>query len=642
MTQGISPAADILGKACDDGEIPFRQLVESVPDYAIFMLDPHGCICSWNRGAQSIKGYSADDVIGRHFSLFYPAEKIAAGWPEHELAMARAHGRFEDEGWRLRKDGSRFWANVVISRIDNPDGSLRGFTKVTRDLTDRREQEERLRRSEERFRLLVEGVRDYAIFMLDTHGRIASWNPGAELIKGYRANEIIGQHFSVFYTPDALAQGWPERELQIALNEGRIEDEGWRVRKDGSRFWASVVITALYDSDGRHVGFAKITRDLTAHRRIRALEDEGQRLTTFLAMLGHELRNPLAPIANAVSIMRLEPSDSATAQHCRDVIERQLGQLTRLVDDLLDVSRITKGKIRLMEQTVDMRTVLGDAVETVDAQAHRRSQSLRVEMPGTPAWVVGDRVRLVQVLSNLLHNAVKFTQPHGKISATLRRLEAQVEVVVRDNGPGIAPERLADIFNPFVQGEQDAARTHGGLGLGLSLVQQLVTLHGGEVSAASSGQPGEGAEFRIRLPSANEPGFAPPASEPLPQVAPRHLLIVDDNRDAADSLRLLLQHAGYRCESVYDANSALDRIRAQAAGTQFDAVIIDLGLPDLNGLELARKLRAELPHAPPMIAVTGYGQAGDMSASHEAGFHAHLTKPLAAEQITHVLRDLFG
>ncbi|MFC5571268.1 PAS domain S-box protein [Lysobacter yangpyeongensis] len=637
MTPGIRSVADTCGTACADEDIPFRLLVDSISDYAICLLDADGAIRSWNRGAQGIFGYAADEVIGRHLALFHPTGTAAGGAAEHGLALARELGRFEDEGWRMRKDGSCFRANVQIARIDHPDGRLRGYATIIRDRSVRHAQEERLRHSEEHFRLLVEGVRDYAIFMLDTEGRVISWNPGAELIKGYRADEIIGRHFSRFYTPDALARDWPARELQIALAEGRVEDEGWRVRKDGSRFWASVVITTLYDSDGRHVGFAKITRDLTAHRRIRALEDEGHRVTTFLAMLGHELRNPLAPIANAVGIMRLEPIESAMLQHCRDVIERQLGQLTRLVDDLLDVSRITKGKIRLQQQTLDLRSALADAVEAVDVEARRRAQSLQVETPGAPAWVTGDRVRLVQVLSNLLHNAVKFTPPQGRITATLRPLDTQVEVVVRDNGPGIAPDRIADIFNPFVQGEQDAARTHGGLGLGLSLVQQLVALHGGEVSASSSGQPGEGAEFRIRLPAAAAPAPELPSPRTVAQATPRHVLVVDDNRDAADSLQMLLEHAGYLCYATYDAVSALTAIRA----TRFDAVIIDLGLPDLDGFEVARRLRAELPQPPPLIAVTGYGQTGDLSATREAGFHAHLTKPLAAEEIARVLRALF-
>ncbi len=635
MTQGALKTSAANRDARSD-EIPFRLLVESVPDYAIFMLDADGCILSWNSGARRIKGYDAQDVIGRHFSLFYPREKIQEGWPEHELAVARATGRFEDEGWRVRKDGSRFWANVVISRIDNPDGTLRGFAKVTRDLTDRREHEEELRRSEERFRLMVEGVRDYAIFMLDPSGHVASWNAGAEQIKGYRADEIIGRHFSMFYPPEAVVQDWPARKLQMALAEGRIEDEGWRVRKDGSRFWASVVITALRDHDGRHVGFAKITRDLTAHRRIRALEDEGQRLTTFLAMLGHELRNPLAPIANAVSIMRLELIESPTLRNCRDVIGRQLQQITRLVDDLLDISRITSGKIRLVQQTLDLRAVLADAVESVEADAQRRMQTLRMEAPEASTWVFGDRARLLQVLSNLLTNAVKFTQPGGHIAATLRVLDAWVEVEVRDNGPGIAPEKLADVFNPFVQGEQDPARSQGGLGLGLSLVQQLVTLHGGEVSVSSSGQPGEGAAFRIRLPQAKEPTGAVVTERAPVQVSSRQILVVDDNRDAAESMQALLRRLGYRCHVVYDGMGALDAARA----TRFDAVIIDLGLPDLDGVEVARRLRAELSAPPKFIAVTGYGQDSDLEATRAAGFHAHLTKPLAVDRIAALLAGL--
>ncbi|GAB3373261.1 PAS domain-containing sensor histidine kinase [Lysobacter rhizosphaerae] len=616
----------------------YRLLVESMPEYAILLLDADGHIRSWNKGAQRIKGYRAEEVIGRHFSMFYPRETIEQGWPEYELGVARATGRFEDEGWRVRKDGSRFWANVILTRIDNPDGSLRGFAKVTRDLSERREQEERLRRSEERFRLLVDGVRDYAIFMLDTTGHISSWNPGAQEIKGYTADEIIGRHFSTFYTEEALARGWPARELEIALAEGRVEDEGWRVRKDGTRFWASVVITALHDSEGRHVGFAKITRDLTAHRRVRALEDEGHRLTTFLAMLGHELRNPLAPITNAVALMRAEPIASESLRYCRDVIGRQVAQMTRLVDDLLDVSRITSGKVRINPQVLDLRPVLTEAVETVETEARQRAHALQIEMPEAPAWVVGDRARLVQVLSNLLNNAVKFTPPGGNIHARLRIVGGHVEVVVRDNGPGIAPEKLVDIFNPFVQGEQDEGHSQGGLGLGLSLVQQLVGLHGGEVSASSSGQPGEGAEFLIRLPATIAPAIAAASEPPAAPKATRRVLVVDDNRDAGDTLQAMLQFAGYESHAVYDGASALQAVR----DSRFDAVILDIGLPDVSGLEVARRLHASSNPPPPLIALTGYGQDTDLAATREAGFHAHLTKPLMADKIMLVLSQLFN
>ena len=252
-----------------------RLLIESVRDYAIFALDPRGYILSWNAGAERFKGYSAQEIIGKHFSIFYPPEKVAEGFPDFELREAARTGRFEDEGWRVRKDGSRFWANVVITALRDEARTLVGYAKVTRDLTARREAEEALRLSEERFRLLVESVKDYAIFMLDPRGYIATWNAGAARIKGYTADEIIGKHFSIFYPAEKVAERFPEYELEVAAREGRFEDEGWRVRKDGSRFWANVVITALRNEAGELVGFGKVTRDLTERRAAeeRAIED---------------------------------------------------------------------------------------------------------------------------------------------------------------------------------------------------------------------------------------------------------------------------------------------------------------------------------------------------------------------------------
>ena len=261
------------GIAHETGEL-HRLLVESVDEYAIFALDPDGFILSWNAGAQRFKGYTAEEVIGKHFSIFYPPEKIEEGWPEYELREAARVGRFEDEGWRVRKDGSRFWANVVITALHDPDGRLVGYAKVTRDLTERRLAEEALRESEERFRLIIEGVKDYAIFMLDPTGHVSTWNEGARRLKGYTADEIIGQHFSVFYPDEANAIGHPQHELEIAKAKGAYEEEGWRIRKDGTRFWANVLITALRKPDGTLAGFAKVTRDLTERRAAeeRALE----------------------------------------------------------------------------------------------------------------------------------------------------------------------------------------------------------------------------------------------------------------------------------------------------------------------------------------------------------------------------------
>ncbi|GAB3732248.1 PAS domain-containing sensor histidine kinase [Luteimonas pelagia] len=495
------------GSGASVPDADFRLLVEAVSDYAIFLLDPDGRIRSWNRGARKLKGYAEDEVVGRHFSLFYPDDKRAERWPEQELAYARRDGRFEDEGWRIRKDGSRFWANVVITCLRDANGEVRGFAKVTRDLTERRNHEELLRQSEERFRLMVEGVRDYAIFMLDPDGRVASWNLGAQLNKGYLAEEIIGKHFSVFYPQDKRDAKWPEEELERALRDGRFEDAGWRIRKDGSRFWANVVITALHDANGRHIGFAKVTRDMTSSRRIDALQAEQEQLTQFLAVLGHELRNPLAPIANAVQLMRMETLDNPRLVAARDILVRQVVQLRRLVDDLLDVGRIASGRVHMEQAPVHLQSVVEQAVEASAPQVEAGEHTLSIDVTHAPLWVMGDHARLVQVASNLLHNAAKFTPPGGRIAIRLSRHDDRAEISVRDNGPGIDPQHLAYVFRLFAQAEPDSTkRMHGGLGVGLSLVHRLVTDHGGDVSAFSSGVAGEGAEFIVSLPL-----VAPPA-----------------------------------------------------------------------------------------------------------------------------------
>ncbi|RRH87059.1 PAS domain S-box protein [Variovorax beijingensis] len=612
----------------------FRLMVDSVTDYAIIVLDPGGIVISWNEGARQLEGYDAPEVLGRHFSLFYPTELLEQNRPEQALETARRDGRLEEEGWRLRSDGTRFWASVVITRITGAGGEVRGFSLITRDRSENRRQDEMLRMSEERFRLLVEGVKDYAIFMLDPGGHIVSWNLGAQKNKGYEASEIIGQHFSRFYPPEVAATGWPEQELRNALRDGRFEDEGWRIRKDGSRFWASVVITALHDATGRHRGFAKVTRDLTERRRVTALEDEGRRVTNFLAMLGHELRNPLAPISNALELLKREKTESAAVVHTRDIIGRQLRQLTRLVDDLLDVGRITSGKIQLENKPVRLRDAIAEAIEAVRPLIEGKSQTLHLQAQDADPWIAGDSARVIQIVSNLVHNAAKFTGNGGNIHVSLSRTAADADISVRDDGPGIPPQDLQRIFDLFVQGEQNLARTQGGLGLGLSLVQQLTTLHGGRVSAFSTGRPGEGSEFVVQFPTTEAP-VAMLEAQPRP-VGEQRVLVVDDNVDAAETMAMLLEALGYRSSVVHGGLAAIEAVKAQDP----DVVLLDIGLPDLSGHEVARRVRAEMVNPPPLIAVTGYGQASDRDTSLEAGFRAHLTKPVDVDKLSALLERL--
>lgn len=1206
----------------------------SVKDYAVFLLDRGGNVASWNTGAELIKGYRAVEIIGQHFSRFYPPEAVSSGWPDFELETAVATGRFEDEGWRVRKDGSKFWANVVITTIRNENGHVTGFLKITRDLTDRKIAEEKLRHSEERFRLMVESVRDYAIFLLDPEGRIATWNAGAERIKGYAADEIIGQHFSRFYPRDAVERGWPGEELRRAAADGRIEDEGWRVRKDGSRFWANVVITALRDSDGVLRGFAKITRDLTDRKRaeenerrllqeeaarraaeastleaqraqreerrhreqlhvtlssigdavivtdragtitfmnpiaakmtgwaleegvgqplecvfhiinedtrlpvvnpvnkvlasgavvglanhtllvtksgneipiddsaapirsdgetvggvvlvfrdvsdarravearlhlaaivdssddaimsmdldgtivswnvgaerlygysaaeaigmrfsmlappdhrheaqtilerigrgeriehfetvrlrkdgtridvsltaspvkhadgrvvgaskiarditankrhaaalfflaeaskllselldvpatlqkiaelavpnvadwcvidlaepdgslrqvavvhadrakvelvleldrrlgvrslefhdptkvfragragmsseildsallaaardeehLRALRDLGlrsyisaplvargralgvvsfftaesgrqygpedlqlaedlarraataienarlyqttqkalrereqslalldtlqrnapvgfafvdrdfryvrinealakidgespehhlgrtveetvprlwsqleplyrkvidtgepvthyeitgetaalpgqirhwlvsyypvrvhdeivglgilvseiterkrieeeqrrraeqlaeadRRKDEFLATLAHELRNPLAPIRNALQVMSLAGDDPRILDQARSVMERQVDQMVRLIEDLLDVSRITRNKLELRKEQVELAVAVQSAVETARPSIEAAGHELKVDLPNEPILLYADLTRLAQIFSNLLTNAAKYTERGGKITLSAEKEGAAVTVRVRDTGMGIPADKLPYIFDLFVQVERAIEKAQGGLGIGLTLVKRLVELHGGTIEAKSNG-PGEGSEFIVRLPyHAVTPGSRgnSPSSGPAPRSPIEgRILVVDDNRDSAESLALALRIRGAEVRTAHDGLEAI----AVASEFRPDLLLLDIGMPRLNGYDAARRIR-EAPWGKDivLVAMTGWGQEEDKRRAAEAGFDHHLTKPVESRRLEELLK----
>ncbi len=1066
------------------GEQHFEQIVAGVRDYAVFLLDREGNVLTWNAGAERIKGYRPEEIVGQHFSRLYPKDAVAAGWPARGLEAAAATGRFEDEGWRVRKDGSRFWANVVITALRDEGGEVRGFLKITRDLTDRRQAEEKLRQGEERFRLLVEGVKDYAIFMLDPEGRVATWNAGAERLKGYTAEEIIGQHFSKFYPPEALERGWPAEELRRAAADGRIEDEGWRVRKDGSRFWANVVITALRDETGVLRGFGKVTRDLTERRRAEenarrllseeaarkaaeeaareierqreqlhvtlssigdavivtdgggavtflnpvaerltgwgqheaegqplervfriinersrqsvenpvrrvfrdkavvqlanhtalvardgrevpvedtaapirgrdgevggavlvfrdvtaarraaevrrhlaaivessddaiisegldgtiltwnraaerlygytareavgrplallvppdhpdevpallerikrgeyvehfetqrvrkdgsrvevsltlspvrdaegkvtgaskiardvtaqkrageaarfladasaalatlvdyestlqkvvnlavpdfadwsavdvavdggpprrlavahrdpkkvrlaqelferyppdpeapggighafrtgepaiteavtdemlrqgarddehlrlvralglrsflcvpltvsgktfgvltfataesgrsfarsdlalaqdlsrriavavenanlylALREEDRRKTEFLALLAHEIRNPLAPLRNGLEVLRAAGDDRRPAEQARAMMERQLQHLVRLVDDLLDVSRISRGKIELRKERIPLSEVVNSALETCAPLVGQQGDELIVTRPEGPVYVDADRTRLAQALGNLLSNAAKYSEPGSRIWLTAAREGDEAVLRVKDEGAGIPPDMLPRVFEPFWQVDRTLEKSQGGLGVGLTIVQRLVELHGGTVEARSEG-PGKGSEFIIRVPAVRSAADSPAeAGRPERPVTRHRVLVVDDHADAADSLAEMLRLMGHE---VRTARDGLDGVSA-AADFMPDVILLDIGMPKLNGYDACRRIR-EQPGGKDavIVALTGWGQDEDKRRSREAGFDGHLIKPVEPAALEKLLAE---
>lgn len=609
----------------------FDHLVSSVEDYAIFMLSLDGTILDWNAGAARLKGYAADEIIGEHFSRFYRQEDLARHLPELELITAFEKGKFTDEGWRLRKDGTRFWAAVTLTSIRAVNGEIAGFLKITRDLTERKLAEESLRESEERFRLLIDSVQDYAIFMLDPEGHVMTWNNGAHRIKQYQDHEIVGSHFSIFYPQEDRTINLPGALLKEALRDGRAEDEGFRMRKDGTRFLANVIITPLYDEKRELRGFAKITRDLTNQRQIEQLRESGKRKDAFLATLAHELRNPLAPILNAVEMLQHKPDDPVMVKKLSDIMKTQVGQMTHLIDDLLDMARITSGKIVLRKSVVRLPDVIEIALQAVRPALSQRRHEFVAELPVKPVEIEADPHRLTQLLTNLLSNAVKYTPDQGKILLTVSTDDPErVEIRVKDNGIGIPLVLQSSVFELFDQG---AGGSVDGLGIGLTLVKTLAELHGGTISVSSEGE-GSGSEFTLRLPSISRQQQLAEAStfqSPAPSDAFR-ILVADDSKNAADILGMFLRMEGYEVAVAYDGEEAI-----QTAGLFTPKLaFLDLGMPRINGLEAARSLRNRFPDIV-LIALSGWGAEDDRRRTSEAGFDIHMVKPSKPDDIREVL-----
>jgi two-component system CheB/CheR fusion protein len=500
-----------------ESEEEYRLIFEGVQEYAIFTTDLGGRIRTWSPGAARILGYSEREAVGQNTALIFTPEDRAAGAPEQEVTTAIATGRAADDRWHVRKDGSRFWASGVMSALRAlATGELRGLVKVLRDNTDLKRAQDALRYSEERFRGLIEGVRDFAIFLLDPQNRITSWNWGAENILGWPAAEAVGQSGAMIFTPEDRAAGEPEREADTARREGRAIDQRWHLRRDGSRFWANGVLTRL---DGPGGGFVKIMRDETDRKRTEeelervrheadaartAAVNANQIKDEFLATASHELRTPLSAILIWSKALRRATSgggelDRQEIAEAVGAIEHSAEAQKRLIEDLLDTVRIEAGKLRLHLRDGELAPVVQAAVDAMKPEAAEKGVTLSADLRADVGAVRADPGRVEQVVWNLVSNAVKFTPAGGRVEVSLRREGDDVVIRVSDNGTGIGPDLLPRIFERFAQGEGGLVRASGGLGLGLTITRQLVELHGGTIDARSAGK-NKGATFTVRLP----------------------------------------------------------------------------------------------------------------------------------------------
>lgn len=598
----------------DEGR--FRLLVDAITDYAIYMLSPEGYVTSWNSGAQRFKGYRASEIIGQHFSRFYLDADREAGLPARALSIATNEGRFEGEGWRQRKDGTRFWAHVIIDPIRHSSGELIGFAKITRDLTERKAAENALKRSEEQFRLLVQGVSDYAIYMLDPEGNVTSWNAGAERIKGYRSQEIIGRHFSTFYTDEDRLNGLPEQALATASRDGRFEREGWRQRKDGSRFWASIVIDAIRDDFGDIIGFAKITRDITEKMETqRALEQTREELFQAQKMeaigqltggIAHDFNNLLMAVLGSLEILKKRmPQDPALsplvdnamlgAQRGAALTQRMLAFARRqeLQVERIDVSELLRGMMDMVSRS------LGPVA------------SLETVFPESLPAIATDPNQLETAVLNLVVNA-RDAMPDGgsiKIKATEEvvpdggTLPAghYVRVAVTDEGEGMAEETLKQAVTPFFT-------TKGvgkGTGLGLSMVQGLAGQSGGRLVLKS--RLGEGTTAELWFPVTEAEKLFEPSELPLAEAViglrPLRILAVDDDGLVLMNTALMLEDLGHTVFEATAGADALDILRRESV----DLVISDHAMPRMTGSQLAAAIRTEWPDIP-IILATGFAE----------------------------------
>ena len=592
-----------------ESERRFRLLVEGVIDYAIYMLDPSGIVTNWNAGAKRIKGYEAEEVIGRHFGMFYLPDDRQAGAPEQSLRVAREQGKFETEGWRMRKDGTRFLASVVVDALYE-DGELVGFAKITRDITERNKAADALRESERHFRLLVSGVTDYALYMLDPNGIITNWNAGGQRIKGYLPEEIIGKHFSAFYSSADQVAGRPARALKLALEQGRYEEEGWRVRKDGTFFWASVVIDPIRDDENRLIGFAKITRDITERResqqnleKIQRQLAESQKLDALGQLTGgvaHDFNNLLMVVTGSLHVLKKIAGDDPKSVRAIQAIEAASQRGAALTQQLLSFAR----RQSVNPQTVDLNERIHSIREVLDTGLGSAVE-LHIDVAEGIWPITVDAAEFETALVNLVINARDALPQGGSVSLQAKnvfiddgeRKGDHVAIMVTDTGVGIAPDVLAKIFDPFFTTKPVGK----GTGLGLSQVHGFAHQAGGTVAVES--ELGRGTSFTICLPRS-----VPKSSRQekfVNAVGGGTVLLVEDNPDVAIASTGLLEQLGYSVRWASDAEAALKEVELDGV----DLVLSDIVMPGkLDGLGLARAIKEMRPQLPILLA-SGYSEA---------------------------------
>jgi PAS domain S-box-containing protein len=601
-----------LASLTDEGR--YRLLIEAVTDYAIYMLDPAGIVTTWNPGAQRFKGYRADEIIGQHFSRFYTEEDRETNLPARALQTAEREGKFEAEGWRVRKDGSRFWAYVVIDPIRQSSGEIVGFAKITRDLTERRAAEKVLQQSEAQFRLLVQGVTDYAIYMLDNSGYVSSWNLGAQRIKGYRADEIIGQHFSQFYTAEDRAANIPKLALDTAGKEGRFEREGWRIRKDGSKFWAHIVIDAIRGDDGNIIGYAKITRDITERKeaqekleKAREFSLQAQKLEAIGQLTGgiaHDFNNLLTAVLGSLEMLRKrlpdDPRSIALLENAAQGAERGTALTKRMLafarnyelkKEVTNIPELVRGMTELLQRSVGP------------------SFNLETRFPLSLKAVEVDANQMELTLLNLTLNARDAMPDGGDIVLAAREesvAAAQdglkpgkyVRVSVTDTGEGMDEETLRKATEPFFT-------TKGvgkGTGLGLSMVHGFAEQSGGRLMLRS--QKGSGTIAELWLPVAQKPAQPTAAAQAATAKTQRPItvLAVDDDFLVLMNTVAMLEDLGH---TVHEASSGKEALEILRREDSIDLVVTDQAMPKMTGTELAKAIRSEWPDIPVLLA-SGY------------------------------------